>query len=90
MKTPKSIEFKILGSPDELIGKAKVTAEKYGLQFLGNIERGEIKGFGIEAHYTFREDILTITVSRKPLLLSWETVEQKVRSMVTIGLASTN
>ena len=82
MKMPKSIQVKIIDHPEELIAKAKEKAEKYGLHFLGDTDKGVIKGFGIEADYMFQEDILTVTVFRKPVLLSWTKVEQKVRTLV--------
>ncbi len=84
MKIPKSIKVKIFDHPDQLITKAKKEAEKNGLQFLGDTDRGIIKGFGIEADYIFQEDILTVTVFRKPILLPWTKVEQKVRAFVTM------
>lgn len=82
MKKPKSIQLKIIEQPEVLIHKAKQAAETYGLQFLGDFERGIIKGFGIEADYILREDLLTITVFRKPVLISWATVERKVRTLI--------
>ncbi|WP_031432451.1 hypothetical protein [Methylomarinum vadi] len=82
MKTPKSIQVKVLDHPEELIVKAKEIAERYGVQFFGDSDKGVIKGYGIEADYMFQEDILTVTVFRKPLLLSWAKVEQKVRKIV--------
>lgn len=82
MKKPKSIKVKIFDHPDELISKAKEVAEKYGLQFLGDSERGLIKGFGIEADYRLQEDVLTVTVFRKPLLVPWTKVEQHVKTLV--------
>ncbi|MBU2570084.1 MAG: hypothetical protein KJ725_08615 [Gammaproteobacteria bacterium] len=85
MKKPKSIQLKIIEKPEDLIHKAKQAAENYDLQFLGDIEQGIIKGFGIEADYMLQEDILTITVFRKPILISWATVEQKVRMLVQHG-----
>jgi hypothetical protein len=44
-----------------------------------------IKGSGIEAHYVFQEDELMINFLRKPMLLSWATLEQKVRTLVSIN-----
>ena len=85
MKMPKSIQVKIVDHPDELISKAKEAAEKYGLHFLGDTDKGVIRGFGIEADYLLQEDILTVTVFRKPLLLSWGKVEQKVRTLVNVN-----
>ena len=82
MKKPKSIQVKIIDHPSELVTKAKELAEEYGLQFLGDTDRGVIKGFGIEADYMLQEDILTVTVFRKPVLLPWTKVEQKLRTLV--------
>ncbi len=78
----KSIKVKIVDQPDELIIKAKQAAEQHGLRFTGDTEKGFIKGFGIHAHYLLQEDILTVKILRKPLLLSWTQVEQKVRALV--------
>jgi phosphoenolpyruvate synthase/pyruvate phosphate dikinase len=80
----KSIKIKIVVHPDELIAKAKQAAEKHGLRFTGDTEKGLINGYGIEAHYLLQEDVLTVKVIRKPLLLSWAKLEQKVRALVNI------
>jgi hypothetical protein len=81
----KSIQVKIVAHPDELILKARQAVEKHGLRFTGTTEKGLIKGLGIEAHYQLQEDVLTIKVLRKPLLLSWAKLEQKVRTLFNIN-----
>jgi hypothetical protein len=81
----KSIKVKIVVHPDELITKAKHAAEKHGLRFVGDTEKGLIKGIGIEAHYLLREDELTVNILRKPLLLSWAKMEQKLRALVNVS-----
>lgn len=81
----KSIKLKIVVHPDELVTKAKNAAEKHGLRFIGDTEKGLIKGVGIEAHYLLRENVLTVNIVRKPLLLSWTKLEQKVRALVNIN-----
>jgi hypothetical protein len=81
----KSIQVKIVANPDELIIKVRQAAEKHGLRFTGTTENGLIKGLGIEARYQLQEDVLTIKVLRKPLLLSWAKLEQKVRTLVNIN-----
>lgn len=79
----KSIQIKIVDHPDELVTRAKQAAEKHGLRFTGDAETGLIRGFGIEAHYLLEADILTVKILRKPSLLSWAKVEQKVRALVS-------
>ena len=81
----RSIKVKIVNHPDELISKAKQAAEKHGLRFTGDTEKGLIIGFGIEAHYLLQEDELTVKILRKPLLLSWAKLEQKVRALVNFN-----
>ena len=81
----KSIKVKIVDHPDELITKAKQAAEKHGLKFTGDTEKGLIKGLGIEAYYLLQADVLTVKILRKPLLLSWAKLEQKVRTLVSIN-----
>jgi hypothetical protein len=78
----KSIEVKVIGHPDELIIKAKHAAEKYGLHFMGDAQKGIIKGLGIEAHYLLQEDLLRVRILHKPFFLSWEKVEQKLKAIV--------
>jgi hypothetical protein len=81
----KSISVKIIGHPETLITKARQAAEKHGLRFTGDSGNGQIKGLGIEAHYQVREDMLTVNILRKPLLLSWKIVEQNVRALLSIN-----
>lgn len=81
----KFIKVKIVDHPDELITKAKHAAKKHGLRFTGDTEKGLIKGLGIEAHYLLQEDVLTVKILRKPLLLSWAKLEQKLRTLVNIN-----
>lgn len=78
----KSIKVKIAEHPDELVTKARKAAEKHGLRFTGNTEKGLIKGFGIEAHYLLIDDELIVNILRKPLLMSWSRVEQQVKALV--------
>ena len=79
----KSISVKFVGHPDTLISKTRQVAEKNGLRFTGDSANGLIKGRGIEAHYQVKEDVLTVSILRKPLLLSWRIVEQKIRTLVS-------
>lgn len=79
------IKLKIIVPPAELVSKAKLLAEKHSMQFSGDTEKGLITGSGIEARYLLREDELTINILRKPALLSWDRVEQKVIALVKMN-----
>lgn len=79
------IKLKIFVPPAELVTKAKLLAEKHGMRFSGDTQRGLINGSGIEARYLLKEDELTINILRKPALLSWTQVEQKVIALVKMN-----
>lgn len=79
------IKLKISVPPHELVIRAKQLADKHGFGFSGDNERGSIKGSGIEARYLLQEDELTINILRKPALLSWSRVEQKVIALVNMS-----
>jgi hypothetical protein len=80
----KSIQLKIFEQPENLILKVKKAVEKHGLNLTGDTEKGLINGLGIEAHYMLQEDILTVKILRKPLLLPWAIVEQQIKSLVCV------
>ena len=78
----RTFHFKLLEHPETLLTKAKETAFKHGLHFSGNDKEGQVSGFGIKAGYLFQEDLLIVTVKRKPILVPWTAVEHKVRSLI--------
>lgn len=79
------IKLKISVPPHELVTKAKLIADQNGFEFSGDTASGMIKGSGIEARYLLQEDELTINILRKPALLSWARVEQKVIALVNMS-----
>jgi hypothetical protein len=79
------IKLKISVPPHELVTKAKQLADKHGFGFSGDTEKGQIRGAGIEARYLVREDELTINILKKPALLSWTRVEQKIVALVNMS-----
>ncbi|MGR8978890.1 MAG: hypothetical protein ACU84H_02195 [Gammaproteobacteria bacterium] len=85
MRIKKSIKVKTAVPANELIIQAKQAAEKHGLRFIGDTEKGFIEGLGIEAHYLFEEDELMVKILRKPMLLSWTLLEQKLIALVSLN-----
>ena len=78
----RSFYFKLFDHPEKLLTRARDTALKHGLQFSGDHKEGQLSGLGIKAGYLFQEDVLIVTVVRKPLLVPWTTVEHSVRKLI--------
>ena len=81
----KFIKVKTAVPADQLVTQARLAAEKHGLRFTGDNEKGFIKGLGIEAHYLLQEDELMVKILRKPLLISWALLEQKLIALVSMN-----
>ena len=75
----KSIDIKLNRPASDIIADAKATAQRKGVTFNGDAEKGSFSGMGLEGRYTITGDILSVEVSKKPMLLSWSMIESAVR-----------
>jgi hypothetical protein len=76
----KVVEVKLNRSAEELVAKAKEAARDKGIHFVGNEEKGQFAGNGIEGHYRISGDTLSIRISKKPFIVPWNLIETAVRS----------
>lgn len=86
----KSFKLKITEHPDKLLINAKQLASINGYQLQGDSHKGMLKGSGTEAQYIVHGDVLTVTILRKPMLLSWKQMEKTVRDIMTISVQNNN
>jgi hypothetical protein len=77
------IEIPLNEDGSQLLGRARETARKYGAELSGDSERGQFVGKGIQGAYEIREGRLSITISKKPLILPWGVIEKTVRKFFT-------
>ena len=75
----KKFSINLARDPHEVFAKFKATAEKNGVSLKGDHQNGQFKGKGIEGSYSLNDDVLNITIEKKPMLFSWSLIEAKVR-----------
>jgi hypothetical protein len=73
-------------NPEEKLKQAKTLAAKQGVTFIGDGVKGRfsgrIMGGNLIGSYTVDKDILTVTISEKPLLTTWNMVEGQLREFL--------
>ena len=65
-----------------LYARAKSDAEKRGIKWTGDMQQGHGSGFGFEGRYIVGADSITITVLKKPLLVSKSRIENAIKQYV--------
>ncbi len=75
----KSFQITLSTTPDVVIAKAKQTIEKNGVAFSGDVHSGSFSGNGIKGQYIVEGQILTITITEKPVAIPWMVVESIIR-----------
>jgi hypothetical protein len=78
----KKFSIKLNQDPQEVFLKFKTAAAKNGVGLEGDRRLGHFSGKGIEGSYDISGDVLNITLEKKPMLLSWSTLEAKVRDFL--------
>jgi hypothetical protein len=75
-------QIKFSGDPDEKVRRAKKIAAEQGVTFVGDGTKGRfsgrIMGGSLIGTYTVDKNILNVTITEKPLLVSWGMVENQL------------
>ncbi len=72
-------DVKLNRDAHDVVAKFKTVAEKNGVHMSGDHQHGKFIGMGIEGRYQIEGDVLTLTILKKPMLISWSLMEAKVR-----------
>ena len=75
----KSFEVKLNGSADAIIAQARAAAKHNGIHFDGDEQNGRFAGHGIEGSYLIFEDVLSVQIAKKPLIVPWSLIESTLR-----------
>lgn len=67
----------------ELFERAKCDAKEHNITWSGDIKQGQGSGFCFEGSYSVGIDFITITVLKKPLLVSKSKIERAVREYLS-------
>jgi hypothetical protein len=76
----KVVQVKLNQSAEEFVAKAKEAARDKGIHLIGDEEKGQFAGNGIEGHYHISGDTLSIRISKKPFIVPWNLIEAAVRN----------
>jgi hypothetical protein len=69
------------------IDRAMQVADKNGVHLAGDYNRGKFSGNGLVGHYSVINQVMTVTILRKPILAPWSIVERKLYEFFTARAA---
>jgi hypothetical protein len=76
----KTFEIKLKSSSAEFLDSVRAVTANNGVRFEGDQVSGRFSGHGIEGHYRIVDDVLALNITKKPMVVPWTLIENKVRS----------
>ena len=74
----KTIQINLMREASHVISEAKAVASKNGVKLIGDDSNGRFSGAGIEGQYLIEEGTMAIVIHRKPMLLPWTILEDRL------------
>jgi hypothetical protein len=75
----RTFSIKTTKSPSTLVSEAKKVAKENNATIRGDATSGSFSGKGVEGRYKIAGGTVKVTITDKPSLASWSTVESKVK-----------
>ena len=75
----RTFSIKTTKNPSTLVSEAKKVAKENNATFRGDATSGSFSGKGVEGRYKIAGGTVTVTITDKPSLASWSTVEAKAK-----------
>jgi hypothetical protein len=75
----RTFSLKVTKSPATLVSEAKKVAQENNATFRGDTTSGSFSGKGVKGTYKLEGGTVKVTITDKPTLASWSTVESKVK-----------
>lgn len=75
----RTFSIKATKKPSTLVSEAKKVAQENNASFRGDATSGSFSGKGVEGSYKIEGGTVKVTITDKPALASWSTVESKVK-----------
>ena len=75
----RTFSIKATKSPGTLVSEAKKVAKENNASFRGDANSGSFSGRGVKGRYEIEGGTVKVTITDKPSLASWSTVESKVK-----------
>src|SRR5215210_8683063 len=74
-----TFSIKATKNPSTLVSEAKKVAKENNATFRGDATSGSFSGKGVKGRYKIEGGTVKVTITDKPSLASWSTVESKVK-----------
>ena len=75
----RTFSIRVTKNPSTLVSEAKKVAKENDATFKGDTTSGSFSGKGVEGRYKIEGGAVKVTLTDKPSLASWSTVESKVK-----------
>jgi hypothetical protein len=75
----RTFNIKATKNPSTLVSEAKEVAKENNATFRGDTNSGSFSGKGVKGSYKIEGGTVQVTITDKPTLASWSTVESKVK-----------
>ena len=75
----RTFSVKTTKNPSTLVSEAKRVAKENDATLRGDTNSGSFSGKGVKGRYTLDGKTVQVTITEKPTLASWSTVESKVK-----------
>ncbi len=72
----RTFQISVSEHPEILVNRARKMALENAVHFIADEVEGHFSGKGLEGTYRFDNDLLVITVARKPPFVTWSMVEK--------------
>ena len=79
MAKTKTFSVNTTKNPEALVSEARQVAEENDATFKGDRNSGSFSGSGVKGSYEVEGKTVTVTITDKPTLAPWSTVESRVK-----------
>jgi hypothetical protein len=79
MAKTKTFSVNTTKNPETLVSEARQVAEENDATFEGDTNAGSFSGNGVEGSYEVEGKTVKVTITDKPTLAPWSTVESRVK-----------
>ena len=79
MAKAKTFSINTTKNPETLVSEARQVAEENDATFKGDRNSGSFSGSGVKGSYEVEGKTVTVTITDKPTLAPWSTVESRVK-----------
>ena len=69
----------VSGNKQDILSQIKKAGRKQGVTVTGTTEKGKFSGL-ISGSYTVSGNIVTVSITKKPFIISWDEVEKRLRA----------